>query len=208
MLFVSAHALHSHLHWSKTTLQFLLCTVRAFTSHSQSVLLIHSRQKAPKTFTVRKTIPFLWEWQVCSYSIPPNKWEPYDHKARESAASLHCSLSTKHLSNLCMGKASSVNVRPVHSLGLRQNRCGPFCRSQHSCQISLLFYPFFPGFCTLRIYFPSRPFRNVYFSLCGFYQLSQCWFLIKIKAPALFHFTECQSQLSLLIRETAPFRGA
>lgn len=168
MLFVSTHALHSHSHPSKTTLQFLLCTPQGFTGHGQSVLLLHSREKAPKTFTVSKTISFLWEWQVCSYSIPPHKWEPYDHKARESAASLHCSLSTKHLSNLCMGKASPVNVRPVHGLGYCQNRCGPFCRSQHSCQISLSFCPAFPpGFCTLRIYFPSQPFLKVYFSRCG-----------------------------------------
>lgn len=169
MLFVSTHVLHSHLRWSKTTLQFLLCTPQGFTGHGQSVLLIRSREKAPKTFTVSKTISFLWEWQVCSYSIPPHKWEPYDHEARESAASLRCSLSTKHLSNLCMGKASSANVRPVHGLGYCQNRCGPFCRSQHSCQISLLFCPFFPppGFCILRIYFLSQPFLKVYFPLCG-----------------------------------------
>lgn len=74
------------------------------------------KRKIPQDF-YSKTISFLCEWQVCSYSIPPNKWEPYDHKARESAASLHCSPSTKHPSNLCMGKAASVNVRPVHGLG-------------------------------------------------------------------------------------------
>lgn len=74
------------------------------------------KRKIPQDF-YSKTISFLCEWQVCSYSIPPNKWEPYDHKARESVASLHCSPSTIHPSNLCMGKASSVNVRPVHSLG-------------------------------------------------------------------------------------------
>lgn len=145
VLFAPTHALHSHLHWSWTTLQFLLCTVRAFTGHGQHVLLIRPRKRAPKIFTVSKTISFLREWQVCSYSIPPNKWEPYDHKARESTASLHCSFSTKHLSNLCMGKDSSVNVRPVHYLGYCQNRCGPFV-GPNTVVKPLLFCPFFPWF--------------------------------------------------------------
>lgn len=161
MIFVSTHALDSHLHWSKTTLQFLSCTVQAFTSHSQRVLLIHSSKNTPKTFTVSKMISFLWEWHVCRYSIPPNKWKPYEHEAKKSVASFHCTLSTKYPSNLSMGKVSSVVVRPVHGLGYCQYRCGPFCRSLNSCQISLLLCPFFPGFCTLHLYFPSQTFLKV-----------------------------------------------
>lgn len=133
--------------------------MRAFTGHGQCVLLLRPRKKAPKTFTVSKTISFLREWQVCSYSIPPNKWEPYDHKARESAASLHCSFSTKHLSNLCMGKDSSVNVRPVRYLGYCQNRCGPFV-GPNTVVKPLLFCPFFPWFLYLAYLFAFTDFPS------------------------------------------------
>lgn len=137
------------------------CALCKLSQVTARVLLIHSSKNTPKTFTVSKMISFLWEWHVCRYSIPPNKWKPYEHEAKKSVASFHCTLSTKHPSNLSMGKASSVVVGPVHGLGYCQYRCGPFCRSLNSCQISLLLCPFFPGFCTLHLYFPSQTFLKV-----------------------------------------------
>lgn len=91
-----------------------------------------------------------------------------------------------------------MNVGPVHGLGQCQNRCGSFCRSQHSCQVSLIFRSFFsPGFYNLCIYFPSQPFLKVYFSLRGFCLFSQCWFPISIKASSTLrsanHSCRCSS---------------
>lgn len=185
MIFVSTHALHSHLHWSKTILQYLLCTVQGFTSHNQSVLLIDSNEKAPKTFTVRRSLS-------CESGMSADiQFHPVNGN--------HMNIRQRKV-QIVFTAPFPPNTSPIFAWGKLLLELSDLSMAWDSAStdvapfvgprtvVKSLFYSvcFFPGFCTLHMYFPSQTFLEVWFSLCGFCQVSQCWFLIKFKIPELY----------------------
>lgn len=140
------------------------------------------KERSPKTFTVSKMISFLCEWQVCSYSIPPNKCKPYDHKMRENAAILYTAAFPSNTSPIfAWGKLLLWMSDLIATWDTARTDVALFAGPNIVVK-SLLFCPFFPDFWILHIYFPSQAFLEAYFSTCGFLL---CWLLIRMKVPAV-----------------------
>lgn len=170
------------------------------------------KERSPKTFTVSKMISFLCEWQACSYSIPPNKCKPYDHKVRENAAIVYTAAFPPNTSPIfAWGKLLLWMSDGFATWDAARTDVAPFAGPNIVVK-SLLFLSFFPWFLNFAYLFSFTDFPGSV--------LLYLWilFILPVLAsnqdkgtctkPLLFSFQEHKALLSLLTGRSAPLSGA